>query len=480
VLFAVQAEGGRLVPKGEGRYSLTLSGLPRRVVGFSDRPRRDAFSMATRRFFGAFWRRANPMPPSVALDLRDSDNRRDALVLTVSHPRLKGGTLRLAAVSATHGSDLDHYAHRVDPTPPRRFGSASLFFDTRPRGGGRPESAPRKRVGVDLLFVTGAKSGRLDRGRKGGYELTLRGVRDHVVAFSDHPVDLSYNVGSPSFFGRWWRNLFSDSSPNAALDVVARSGRGASVALELSNPRLDGSVLRLDARRLKQSGGWLADGLTPRLSPLPRRFRGVSLFIDPSIGNPPNSSECRFHIRNRSSRLSYGKFEAEGTDFRWKTTMSGYGVPFDGVSAPEMVGTTVKTEGGARWAGEATQRTFGSLDHCSAKVYLNDFMGPLYTVKVTDYMLVTERHLPGSAECAGLRQYFHCEKSVAGDYYHECYYPTQGATEEAYCVEEWITTGTFVLCDEAPAFPPRHTCPSWVPPHNPGDDEPLAQLGPDQ
>lgn len=481
VLFAAQVRGGTLAPKGDGGYALTLTGVPRQVVGFSDRPRRYAFAMPATRFFGSFWRRANPTPPLVALDLRDDDNRRDTLILRVRHPRLRGTTLTLdARTSSAASSDLDHYdAQRLDRTPPRRFGSASLFLDTQPRDG-RSERAPRKRVPVDLVFVTGAESGTLELGpkRKGRakYQLTLRGVRDHVMAFSDSPVDLTYNVGSRRFFGRWWRNLFSDSSPNAALDFLARS-KGESVALELSNPRLKGSTLRLDARRLGRTSNGFAPGTRRAAEPLPRRFDDLSLFVDSAIGNPPNTSDCRFDIRNRTGPLFYASSEVEGSGFRWDRP-SGYSVPAEGVPGPTFNGGTVTGETGARWEGEATQPFFGSLGRCSAKVTMNDSFGPLYTMRVTEYMLVADRHLSSAAECIPLRRYWSCEKSEGSKYYRECFYPTEGQTDAAYCTEEWITTGSFTVCDEAPAFPPRHTCPSWRPPHDPTDDEPLARRAP--
>lgn len=472
VLFAVQAEGGRLIPKGDGHYALTLTGVPRHVVGFSDRPRRDTFNMSAARFFGRFWRRANSLPPAAALDLGDADNDGDAFVVRVRRPRLRGDKLTLdAEVVRAESGDLDHYAHRVDRSPPRRFGAASLFFDTRPEGGGRAESAPRKRTGVDLVFATGAKSGELDRVGKGRYELTLRGLRDHVLAFSDHPVDLSYNVRSGTFFKRWWRNLFADSSPNGALDFVARSGRGEAVALELSNPRLkDETTLSLDARPLRQPSGGLGHYRGRTLDALPRRFKELSLFVDPSIGSPPNSSDCRFIIRNRTMRIALIRAEVEGTDFTWRTP-SGYGVPSEGIPPARTEYGQVTQEASAKWEGEAKQRPFGSFDHCAAKLFLGvELYGSGYTLKVTDYMLANERHLPTSIECVSQLQYWKCEKSVGADYYHECWYPTGGYTEEAYCVDEWITTGYFTLCDEAPAFPIRHTCPGWVPPKPPPEE----------
>ena len=479
VLFAVQGQGGRLIPKGNGDFTLTLNGVSPLVVGFTDRPHRDTFNMPAARFFRSFWRRANPTPPAVALDLRDPDNRGDAVVLMVRNPRLHRGTLKLDArlTAPTGSSDLDHYASRVDRSPPRRFGSASLFFDTRPHRGGEAEAAPKERVGVDLLYVTGAKSGRLDRSGKGKYRLTLRGVRDNVVAFSDHPVDLSYTVPSAAFFGRWWQNLFSDSSPNGALDFLARSGGGDSVALELSNPRLKDSVLRLNAKPLERASGGLGHYRDRTLETLPKRFKGLSLFVDAAVGNPPNSSDCWFGVRNRTSSLKYGRYEAEGSGFRW-TKPAGYDLPFDGVSAPRMEGPNVRAEGSASWAGGATQPPFGDLDRCAAKVVLNRASDdqPVYALKVTEYQLAAQRRLSSPIECVPLLPYYRCEQSVDSTYYHNCYYPTSGVTEDAYCTEEWLTTGSFVLCDEVPAFPPRHTCPSWVPPHDPSDDEPLARF----
>ena len=131
-----------------------------------------------------------------------------------------------------------------------------------------------------LLYVVHSESGSLaPAGEKDLYTLTLRSVGHHVTAFSDRPQRITFNEPTRRFSSQW-NDVFGSDPPNAALDFVKQGKEQDAVVFELDDPRLRGSTLSFEARRLETADTGLAH-YGERLDPAPpRRFADASLFID--------------------------------------------------------------------------------------------------------------------------------------------------------------------------------------------------------
>lgn len=134
LLFTETAKGGTLTPvKGTPRFTLTLHGVARQVVWFSDRPARKSGQIPT----GGFARKwagfgFSADRPNAALTLLDAASDRDTAVLKLGKPRYlaKTDTIRYSARILDEATgNLSHFESQRDRRVPRRFGTASLFID---------------------------------------------------------------------------------------------------------------------------------------------------------------------------------------------------------------------------------------------------------------------------------------------------------------------------------------------------------------
>jgi hypothetical protein len=144
VLYVQMARRGSLSRADRrGRATLTLKGVSRAMLFFSDRPERVAGQTATRSFV-AGWRRAfGNDPPNAALSVLRRGTGRDVALELLRRPRYNART-----------ATLTYRIRRLDEADaglfPSRFNHASLFIDSVPSSGyvvkvmladGRSESA---------------------------------------------------------------------------------------------------------------------------------------------------------------------------------------------------------------------------------------------------------------------------------------------------------------------------------------------------
>jgi microcystin-dependent protein len=157
LLFVVQADGGTLQPVrgSRGQFELTLRGVPKHALWFSDRPARDTGSVALSRLTGSAWRalgfRADP--PNAVVALSSGRRGADTIALELTRPRLGTRSLRFRARILRHlSTGLAHHAPRIDRALPRRFDAASLFIDN---GGYGSTAASCDELGQLDLFPSG-------------------------------------------------------------------------------------------------------------------------------------------------------------------------------------------------------------------------------------------------------------------------------------------------------------------------------------
>lgn len=140
---------------------------------------------------------------------------------------------------------------------------------------------------ADWLFSHTSDGGTISPGADGTVVLTLTGIDEHVVAFTDRPDRQSEILDVGSLVAAW-PSLFADSAPNAVLVEHDPSGTESSV-LELTDPVLDGTTLRFTARVLEVEAadgltspttGDATDGAAAGPASPPATFRAASLFID--------------------------------------------------------------------------------------------------------------------------------------------------------------------------------------------------------
>lgn len=132
VLMVLRSPGGTLKPLGHGRYALTLRGLDLQSVAFTDRPGRQAAVVNTTILLKS-WRSAfKSSPPNAALVLPGAKVNRDTFVFELGPPKVdvahRSATFT-ARILTSPPARLAYLKSRVDKTPPRSFGSASLFVD---------------------------------------------------------------------------------------------------------------------------------------------------------------------------------------------------------------------------------------------------------------------------------------------------------------------------------------------------------------
>ena len=135
LLFTQTAARGTLVPTKcncDGRYILTLRGVAKHTVWFSDRPNRHAGHLSTRNF-ARTWRsygfRADP--PNAALSAIDAFGKRRTDVVELTHPRYnaKRHTMRYRARTVPFTTGPLSKRGR-DGLIPGRIHDVSLFIDS--------------------------------------------------------------------------------------------------------------------------------------------------------------------------------------------------------------------------------------------------------------------------------------------------------------------------------------------------------------
>lgn len=134
LLYVVDAANGSLRPAGKGGYRLTLGGLARNAVWFSDRPARRSGAFPTGGIAAAwagFGFRADP--PNAALVYDDPvRGPGQTAILELRDPRLREGKLsfRVRPVGGKRiGANLAAHARGADALPRGGFREASLFID---------------------------------------------------------------------------------------------------------------------------------------------------------------------------------------------------------------------------------------------------------------------------------------------------------------------------------------------------------------
>jgi len=141
---------------------------------------------------------------------------------------------------------------------------------------------------ISYLFIEEGQSGSLVKGQDNTLTLTIHGVRDDTVFFSDRPARISglIDTGLFSTSSLWYES----NPPNAALMLPDAPETNDTVILTVSNPRYDKekSTLVYSAALVPDYHG---EGLKAYLvfadPAIPEEFGKVILFID-SAALPEN------------------------------------------------------------------------------------------------------------------------------------------------------------------------------------------------
>ena len=125
---------------------------------------------------------------------------------------------------------------------------------------------------ASFLFVLRADTGVITK-TDGGYKLTLKGMDDKVLYFSDRPVRKAGFITMTQFMGDWakGKNSFQANPPNAAIVHAAlesnEKGIAQALPVEMTNPVITANVWTFD---LKDLQGKISIG----------SYNGVSVFVD--------------------------------------------------------------------------------------------------------------------------------------------------------------------------------------------------------
>ena len=128
---------------------------------------------------------------------------------------------------------------------------------------------------ASFLFVLRAHHGVITK-TSGGYTLTLKGMDNKVLYFSDRPVRKAGYITMTQFMGGWakGKDSFKDNPPNAAIVHAAlksnEKGIAQAVPLELTNPvRTDNGW----TFHLKNLDGKVSIG----------NYHGITIFVDNDV-----------------------------------------------------------------------------------------------------------------------------------------------------------------------------------------------------
>jgi len=136
---------------------------------------------------------------------------------------------------------------------------------------------------ISFLFVQEAAGGSLVAGKNGTMTLTLSGVRDDTVYFSDRPARVSGVIDTDLFVHC---SMFSGTSPpNAALMLLGAPAENDTVIITISDPKYDKRNATLSYTAVKvpnYNGEGLQVYKTFADPGIAETFGRVMLFIDNS------------------------------------------------------------------------------------------------------------------------------------------------------------------------------------------------------
>lgn len=144
---------------------------------------------------------------------------------------------------------------------------------------GHAASSSKSQQNISVLFVLSANKATITK-TSTGYELTLQGIDDKVLWFTDRPVRKSGFRTSDLFIKRWERmgSSFGKTPPNAVMTQCCRNGDtnciDKAVAVELSNP------VKLSDQSWKFSLKDLGEKLNVG------SYSGVRVFVDSFLMGP--------------------------------------------------------------------------------------------------------------------------------------------------------------------------------------------------
>ena len=147
--------------------------------------------------------------------------------------------------------------------------------------------ADRNSPGTSWLFAGAAKGGTLTPNSDGTFTLTLTGIDDDVLAFTDRP-QRDVAVLDPEALPQYWDQWFADSNPNAVLVEHEPGGDSDSTVMVLANPQLAGvapdRTLTFDAELVSGAIPQSVQRLAGKVTDVPpSEFDRVSVFIDGAI-----------------------------------------------------------------------------------------------------------------------------------------------------------------------------------------------------
>lgn len=92
-LFSQTADRGSISPNGDGTWSLTLTGVDPTVLGFTDRPFREAQAGSVERLVEAWSEMFGDSNPNGVVVAHNSEGETNSAVVELMDPMLKGSTL---------------------------------------------------------------------------------------------------------------------------------------------------------------------------------------------------------------------------------------------------------------------------------------------------------------------------------------------------------------------------------------------------
>lgn len=140
-----------------------------------------------------------------------------------------------------------------------------------------------KKENASLLFVHTGTSGTIQSSTNGTYTISIIGVPDAVVWFSDRPEREAGTMSIDGFLNAWNHFGFTDVPPNATLELFFEKDHIDTVIAELDNPIWDA-----DTKTMTYTATLLKEVENDRYQPfkeisekqLPETFDFVSVFID--------------------------------------------------------------------------------------------------------------------------------------------------------------------------------------------------------
>jgi len=153
----------------------------------------------------------------------------------------------------------------------------------------------RNSASTSWLFAGAAEAGTLTPKSDGTFTLTLTGIDDDVLAFTDRP-QRDVAVLDPQVLPEYWEQWFADSNPNAVLVEHEPGGDSDSTVMVLANPTLTGAkpdrTLTFDAELVSEAIPESVQRLAGKVKDVPPSdFDRVSVFIDGAISVPVSNGK---------------------------------------------------------------------------------------------------------------------------------------------------------------------------------------------